>query len=360
MPAPASAPSSSSFIAGLGKKFSSKDSPAKEEEKPKEEDEGFFRGWFKKDNKEREQQQSTPAKGSKSGKTKQKQPSSPSNKKDVDDDDSIFKKVQSALPRPPDPFQSQKNATLTKGSEAEESPDSNLFGRIQGLFSKNATSDDDGTKRQSSEGNATNLNPLSSFQKLFALDRFSPVEEWITVFPKTRIMPGQIVPVTIAGLDLLVVASRDGRKLYCIVNSCPHLGTPLETGTIVRLPREPSGSTSSSSSSSSNNPLPGTFSPPNPLGSFTEKDLSNLLSQDGCEDCIVCPLHRTAFALESGDVRGEWCPYPPILGNLMGNVKKPVGVAVFDIRTRGKFVQVRLNTPLPPLDAPASASTPSR
>jgi hypothetical protein len=46
----------------------------------------------------------------------------------------------------------------------------------------------------------------------------SSTEEWFPVFPKTRISPGEMVPVTIADIDLLVIASSDGRKLYCIAN----------------------------------------------------------------------------------------------------------------------------------------------
>jgi nitrite reductase/ring-hydroxylating ferredoxin subunit len=175
-------------------------------------------------------------------------------------------------------------------------------------------------------------------------------EEWIVVVPKTRISPGEIVPVTIAGLDLLLVASKDGSSLYCIANSCPHLGTPLELATLERRPIETpssssntaSGETQSTSASSSadNNNI--TF----PSRLFLETDITKMLKQDGCEDCIVCPLHQTAFALESGDVRGEWCPYPPVIGKLTGAVKKESSLAVFDVRTKGKFIEVRLNTPL--------------
>jgi nitrite reductase/ring-hydroxylating ferredoxin subunit len=346
---------------------------------------GFLRGWFsKKDDDEDsrgEKRASSPSPNDgRMGRTLR------SNEKK---EDSVFRKVQSVFSKPEgdeasvsakSTQQASKPAKATTtdskkkvdeenifmkvfpkadnkmGEEVKQdrptSEDSNPFARfqaLQGIFARNATSDDAKPK----EPNATNLNPLSSLSKLLALDRFGPIEQWITVFPKTRIMPGQIVPVTVAGLDLLVIASRDGRRLYCIVNSCSHLGTPLETGTLVRLPRVAAASGSASTSSASPQ---GTLPPPSAAlvggattaaSSFTERDISNLLSQDGCEDCIVCPLHRTAFALESGDVRGEWCPYPPVLGSLMATAKKPVGIATFDVRTRGKFVQVRINTPLP-------------
>lgn len=115
-------------------------------------------------------------------------------------------------------------------------------------------------------------------------------EEWVVVASKTSIAPGALVPVTAGGLDLLLVASKDGSALHCVANSCPHLGTPLELGILERLPIETS-ETSATTNSTTNTQLGETY-------------ISKLLAQDGCEDCIVCPLHKTAFALESGEVRG--------------------------------------------------------
>lgn len=173
-------------------------------------------------------------------------------------------------------------------------------------------------------------NPLSVAQK-YVSDRFEKKalkEEWIVVAPKTRIMPGEIVPISIAGLDLLLIASKDGSTLHCIENSCPHLGTPLETGMLDRRPIE-----------GGENSGDGEIE-------LQETDIAKLLTQDGCEDCIVCPLHKTAFALESGEVRGEWCPYPPVIGKVMGAVKDKDSLPVFDVRTKGKNIEVRLNTPI--------------
>lgn len=192
------------------------------------------------------------------------------------------------------------------------------------------------SKPETDEEKRNFFNPLPFFQGVLSNafkgnDRVP--EEWVPVIPKTRLSPGEIVPATIGGIDLLVIASRDGRKLYCIANSCPHLGTPLETGKLVRLPIE--GDVESKTASQTEGTV-----------SFTETEISQILQQDGCEDCIVCPLHRTAFALESGEVRGTWCPYPPVVGALVGTIKKPTSVAVFDVRTKGKLIEVRINTPL--------------
>jgi nitrite reductase/ring-hydroxylating ferredoxin subunit len=145
-------------------------------------------------------------------------------------------------------------------------------------------------------------------------------EEWVPLIPKTRIEPGEIVPVQVQGIDLLVVASRDG-KVHCLANSCSHMGTPLDTGRLESRPkRDPSGN-----------------------GMLTTNSVNPRVE---CEDCIICPLHHTAFSLETGQVRGEWCPYPPVLGSVLGTVKKTAPVPTFDIRTRGKFIEVRLNSPV--------------
>ena len=237
-----------------------------------------------------------------------------------------------------------KDATSIKSTEKEqENPAKEQKSR------KEERKEQKQMKKEAAEKDNTKSSaPLSVMQKfagsIFKSDE-AIKEEWVPVFPKTRIMPGEMVPVTVAGIDLLAIASVDGRSLYCIANSCPHLGTPLETGRLTRLPVEDK---SDSSSRSPPTTTTGPFGPQNTAGLIlSETDVSNILSQDGCEDCIVCPLHRTAFALKSGEVRGEWCPYPPVLGAVMGKVKQPTAVAVFDIRTKGKNVEVRLNSVFP-------------
>jgi nitrite reductase/ring-hydroxylating ferredoxin subunit len=197
---------------------------------------------------------------------------------------------------------------------------------------KNATNGTENADNKEEARVTKRSNPLSVAQKLYSsvFDNKSK-EEWIVVAPKTRISPGEIVAITAAGLDLLLVASKDGSALHCIANSCPHLGTPLEAGMMDRRPIEASEA------------APSEYSQGPSL--LEETDIAKMLTQDGCEDCIVCPLHQTAFALDSGEVRGEWCPYPPVLGKVMGTVKAKTTLPVFDVRTRGKNIEVRLNTP---------------
>jgi nitrite reductase/ring-hydroxylating ferredoxin subunit len=120
----------------------------------------------------------------------------------------------------------------------------------------------------------------------------SKKEEWVAVLKSNDIAAGDLVPVEVDGLAILVAADLDG-KIFAIANSCPHLGTPLENG------RLGEGST------------------------------------------IVCPLHKSAFSLESGDVVGDWCPFPPILGPLiLGNLAPPEKVSTFPVRSKGANIEV--------------------
>lgn len=206
--------------------------------------------------------------------------------------------------------------------------------------------DDEASKKSGSKSQRFG-NVVSAAQK-FVSDVFNS-EEWIVIAPKTRISPGEIVPLTAAGIDLLLVASKDGSAIHCVANSCPHLGTPLEVGSLERLPIESGPPNAAASSLSSINPVsknPEIQPVKKESSFFQENDIASMLKQDGCEDCIVCPLHKTAFALKSGEVRGEWCPYPPVIGKLTGAIKTEANLPVFDVRTRGKNIEVRLNTPV--------------
>jgi nitrite reductase/ring-hydroxylating ferredoxin subunit len=207
---------------------------------------------------------------------------------------------------------------------------------------KEQKKDNNKGKSEDETSSSSGLNVVSVAQKFVMGLLDKEEEEWIVVAPKTRISPGELVPITVAGIDLLLVASKDGSALHCIANSCPHLGTPLEIGTLERRPIQSlSDGDGTSFGSQGTGEGQGGGVP-----FFQENDISRMLKEDGCEECIVCPLHRTAFALESGEVRGEWCPYPPVIGKLTGAIKKEANLPVFDVRTRGKNIEVRLNTPV--------------
>lgn len=140
--------------------------------------------------------------------------------------------------------------------------------------------------------------------------------DWAVACPKTKVGPGQIVPCVVNGLDIIIFASRDGQRLDAFANACPHLGSSFDLATVERRPQ------------------------------VQGKGVADDGTADGCVDCVVCPVHRTAFEIQSGTVRGEWCPYPPILGGVMGYMKPQSTLVKFAVRLRGKNVEVRIATSL--------------
>ena len=56
---------------------------------------------------------------------------------------------------------------------------------------------------------------------------------------------------------------------------------------------------------------------------------------------IINITHSTCIYLYVGDVVGDWCPFPPILGPLiLGNLAPPEKVATFPVRSKGSNIEV--------------------
>ena len=109
-------------------------------------------------------------------------------------------------------------------------------------------------------------------------------EEWVAVLKSNDIAAGDLVPVEVDGLAILIAADLDG-KIFGIANSCPHLGTPLENGRYANWKHA--------------------------LGNAHEiihkhNNLINIFIYNiyihrlGEGSTIVCPLHKSAFSLETG------------------------------------------------------------
>ncbi|MGF1488573.1 MAG: Rieske (2Fe-2S) protein [Prochloraceae cyanobacterium] len=82
-------------------------------------------------------------------------------------------------------------------------------------------------------------------------------------------------------------------KLYAVDNSCPHLKLSLKKGKI---------------------------------------------TDDGA---IVCPFHRSAFDLETGEVK-NWTPWPPVVGKAMAMMSQPKTLSTFPIKTEEGSIWVDL------------------
>ncbi len=220
----------------------------------------------------------------------------------------------------------KENESEIDTSDEDEEPKRGIFRRIKDrvsatLFSSKGADETEGNQKESS-GNGYKPNPLDGLRLRLAMamsglsnmDILNRRNEWVVACPKTRVGPGQITPCVVNGLDIVIFASRDGKRLDAFANSCPHLGSPFDLATIERKPATERG-----------------------------QRIDDGVG-DGCVDCIVCPVHRTAFEIQSGDVRGEWCPYPPVLGKVMGFTKPKSKLVKFAVRLKGKNVEVRIAT----------------
>jgi len=116
---------------------------------------------------------------------------------------------------------------------------------------------------------------------------------WTTVCDAKELKPATLTAAFGAGQDILIATDKGG-KIFATANVCPHIGTPLDQGTV-------EGNT------------------------------------------IVCPLHRSAFDLKSGQLVGPWCPAPPLIGPLTGKLKSPRSLQTFQARKQGNKVQVLLD-----------------
>ena len=189
--------------------------------------------------------------------------------------------------------------------------------KLSSTFSSGGADETEGNQKQDYKPNPIDglrLRLAMAMSGLSNIDILNFRSEWVVACPKTRVGPGQIVPCEVNGLDIIVFASRDGKRLDAFANSCPHLGSPFDLATIERKPATEQG-----------------------------QRIDDGVG-DGCVDCIVCPVHRTAFEIQSGDVRGEWCPYPPVLGKVMGFTKPKNKLVKFAVRLKGKNVEVRIAT----------------
>jgi nitrite reductase/ring-hydroxylating ferredoxin subunit len=115
---------------------------------------------------------------------------------------------------------------------------------------------------------------------------------WTKVISADELAPGARQVVKVEEQSLLVL--NEAGKIYAINSICPHLKLPLKKGKIT------------------------------------------------AEGSIVCPWHRSAFDLETGNVK-SWCPWPPVVGNLLGKVSQEKTLAVFPTRVENGQIMVDLS-----------------
>ena len=62
------------------------------------------------------------------------------------------------------------------------------------------------------------------------------------------------------------------------------------------------------------------------------------------DGCITCPLHKTRYDLENGQVK-EWSPFPlfPLFGKIVGKMRKQSPLVIHKVRELDGWIEVRLN-----------------
>ncbi|CEM20302.1 unnamed protein product [Vitrella brassicaformis CCMP3155] len=156
--------------------------------------------------------------------------------------------------------------------------------------------------RSPSSGDASNLYTKRRRRSSDRLSRMDAIvgaqpavkQEWKSVLEVDEIAPGDLMPIEVNGLKLLLVAEAKDGTIYCVGNASPPLGTPLEEGEV----------------------------------------------KDGK---VICPNYRTAFDLSTGEVVGEWCPFPPVIGFLTGKLSPQRPLNTFPVRQQGKMIQVQVD-----------------
>lgn len=114
---------------------------------------------------------------------------------------------------------------------------------------------------------------------------------WTKVLAESALPAGARQVVTVEGQKILLLNHE--AKIYAVANSCPHMKLPMKGGKI---------------------------------------------TPDGA---IVCPFHRSAFDLCSGEAKA-WTPFPPVVGQLMGKLKAETPLPVFSTRTEDGSIWVEV------------------
>lgn len=115
---------------------------------------------------------------------------------------------------------------------------------------------------------------------------------WTQALGVKDLAPGTRQVVKLGGRSLLLL--NESGTIHAVNNICPHLKFPLKKGKV---------------------------------------------TADGS---LVCPLHRSEFDLATGNVN-QWCPFPPVVGNVLGKISSPKNLTVYPTKLEGDQIFVDLN-----------------
>lgn len=114
---------------------------------------------------------------------------------------------------------------------------------------------------------------------------------WMPAIPLNELQDNTRRKVTINSQDVLFIWHQN--EVHAIEPKCPHLKLPLVKGTLT-------------------------------------------------DDCaIICPFHKSAFSLKTGDV-ACWSPWPPLVGPLLGKLSKEKTLTIYPTKVDDNVVWVDL------------------
>lgn len=111
----------------------------------------------------------------------------------------------------------------------------------------------------------------------------------VKVFPVEEVPEDSRKVVEVGEFKVLVI--HTGGKFFAVDNHCPHMNLPLKNGKVTE------------------------------------------------DHAIVCPFHRSAFDLESGDVK-EWSPWPPVMGKALGAIAREKALPIFHTEVKDGWVWI--------------------
>ncbi|TVP56645.1 MAG: Rieske (2Fe-2S) protein [Nodularia sp. (in: Bacteria)] len=114
---------------------------------------------------------------------------------------------------------------------------------------------------------------------------------WTKVLAADALAPESRQVVKVGTRKILLV--NHDNQLYAVDNTCPHLKMPMKNGKITE------------------------------------------------SGAIVCPIHRSAFDLRTGEVQ-DWCPWPPIVGKVLAKVSQEKKLPVFPVRVQEGSIWIDL------------------
>lgn len=114
---------------------------------------------------------------------------------------------------------------------------------------------------------------------------------WTKVLSVDELAPGTRQVVKLSGRSLLLL--NESGKIYATDSICSHLKLPIKKGKV---------------------------------------------TSDGS---IVCPWHRSEFDLTTGNVK-SWCPFPPVVGNVLGKISSEKTLAVFSTKVEDGQILIDL------------------